>query len=1599
MKKLLFTFLIFCFSVSLCLGQIHPVSLTLIQNNPLGPTFNHLSFASSDQIGVVLNLNDNSLIQLDVILEFEVKGPGFILKTNTSGLAFPLTLTYGFPQYFRSGEISDYFLSTSWIYSGNFNPFLYQQNLPEGYYEICVRVLDANHPHHPIISNASCINTFFNYENPPYLNLPLCNTSINPEFNSFIFQWSAVNNFSPLSEIKYHLEIWEYLPETYSLNQLILSSNPVFSVFTSDNFFEYSALEPNLVPGRKYIWRVKAIDQSGIILFRNNGFSVPCEFRYGDLPSSDNLFSLQLNVQSLNPHNARAQWNFVSVAQYYQLYLRRQNTSNWFLNTAIGNELMLYNLEAGISYEAKVRYVKGNDTSQFSNIVLFTTLDPNQVACNSEVTAVSLGEFPPLQSAHPGMMFSIGQFEMEVIEIQPASMNGRYTGKGRISVYNAVPLAVEFNSVYVDQNLIIQEGTVRALSNGIGNWANQNTVGNLSSGTESPETQIPYNVDTVIVNTNDGTITFIGDDGETTVISFDDEYGNTAEDSDGSLYVITNDGEVILVGISGNGSGAVSNSENVLFTEIGTGKFSALHNQLYGYDHFLNDELSNYYKTVRINIGGNQVCDWKSVQSSKYDKVDFNIEFLSNQYSIDSLVFITGTGTQYFPTQSGNKYTITFIGGSHGDAQELFAAIKTEQGIKFISKLYIVNYNLQIKKLHLVNYISSNNISAVQLTNELNENYKQAIIKWDVELHNESQPPINWDINNDGFLEVNSDLISRYSDELKIWNAELKSKSYYKKNDYYLIFPNFPCTENNLLGEMPRGKNIGFIFNTQGENSSTLAHELAHGTFGLKHIFSGSTAIPQGSTNNLMDYPVGVSILKFQWDLIQDPAALFGLSDADEEQRLYYDMFAGESFSVVNFNKSYLTPTGKAITIPGIVRARFNIFGGLVWFKLNNGKSYCGVYNATTDFFYGYLDVAEVHRIEGVLTDSKQRLLTTLLFQDFYYAAEADPVYAKGKLDLGEILTVCICDYEWLNNVVSNSIQEIPPRKIIPGYAERTNCIGHQCIDPSGMGIKNGAGKKLFIYNINKLPAGKSFDDFVVLCNWLSDTIQSNNFCFYGYNTEQYRGGDQLDIQHANIISEQGVFTIQDFHQKFPFVFSTCDYSLVFSTINLWSDVPEGYNRNQIDFVAKNRGVIKYYEYTFMDLVVRERLRSHPWFVAVNIMEAEGRAEALAQSGYFEQYVAKFGTNSAMPYIASCSAKWSKDILIAYAAGLAVPLIGASIPIIISYAGTLIAETITVTGVSSLAGLGEMLFFHVCRKLTYDAFIGAVVDFLLQAAIEYYFFADNNESFAQILPRIDFYSVGSSALENAFCSPLKRGPAVLLSSGISCIYDGFTEDGQIQDNFNYQDCAQGILSAIFANSISHFALKKLNTISFARFKIGMQKIGNFTEEKIDDFARWVGVKGIYLGTLVDSYVEVISKNENLPNWIKQSFRNSEYLTCRTKSQITLYRNFGGMAFLDGSFCTTVNNATRDELALHISFNNDMRFLSTIEVPQNTVINIGKVGPYPPGSINSLPGGADQILLPEGYNQNWIKQILDSQTGQIYTLDQFKLQFPSLVKNL
>ena len=131
-------------------------------------------------------------------------------------------------------------------------------------------------------------------------------------------------------------------------------------------------------------------------------------------------------------------------------------------------------------------------------------------------------------------------------------------------------------------------------------------------------------------------------------------------------------------------------------------------------------------------------------------------------------------------------------------------------------------------------------------------------------------------------------------------------------------------------------------------------------------------------------------------------------------------------------------------------------------------------------------------------------------------------------------------------------------------------------------------------------------------------------------------------------------------------------------------------------------------------------------------------------------------------------------------------------------------------------------------------------------------------------------------------------------------------------------------------------------------------------------------------TKIDGKVEELEK-EPLPDSIAKSFKDGEYRTVVTKEPITLYRVYGGDATMEGSYCTTEpctdKEKARNDLALKSSWGNTIEKEAEIVVPAGTKLNIGRVEEQSDGR-KTLTGNADQVLLPQNWNQDWVNKVRD-----------------------
>ncbi|MEO6903379.1 MAG: hypothetical protein ABI241_09825, partial [Bacteroidia bacterium] len=270
------------------------------------------------------------------------------------------------------------------------------------------------------------------------------------------------------------------------------------------------------------------------------------------------------------------------------------------------------------------------------------------------------------------------------------------------------------------------------------------------------------------------------------------------------------------------------------------------------------DALKAYYNSATDSSdNSNYPIAWKAMSSSN-DVIKLKLKKKNPNFNLADVKFKNSGGTETYTTQispdDNTLLKINIPGKPAGSMAEVLAYYTAPSTPGVAATTYPIGaFNVQFYqskaalKLVLVNLGNAKmpDIKAVQ--EELTKIYGSVFINWQVSTINYNLPN---DLNKNLIIE-NSSLLSNYPASMQPIIKDFKSKNNVDANTYYLFFG---CTNNNnLLGYMPRARNIGFIFDT---SPHTIAHELGHGAFNLKHIFS-SDELGEGNrglTDNLMDY-------------------------------------------------------------------------------------------------------------------------------------------------------------------------------------------------------------------------------------------------------------------------------------------------------------------------------------------------------------------------------------------------------------------------------------------------------------------------------------------------------------------------------------------------------------------------------------------------------------------------------------------------------------------------------------------------------------------------------------------------------------------------
>ena len=275
----------------------------------------------------------------------------------------------------------------------------------------------------------------------------------------------------------------------------------------------------------------------------------------------------------------------------------------------------------------------------------------------------------------------------------------------------------------------------------------------------------------------------------------------------------------------------------------------------------------------------------------KADRIELHIPPQAD-INHEQVQFVTTTGTELYANYSQNVFNLHIPSARSRDGYELIARLQhADSSYTTIAMLHVAAYELQTRSLVIVPMQEKNHPPAEEIARELTSIYAPYGVQWQVRV-DDAFTDQSWDEGKQGLQTQGSEFFSIYTSEMKNLHSVYESQRDVDSRSAYIFwFAQKSESSELLLGDMPLESRYGYVFSKALDQQAyhTIAHELAHGVFSLRHTFSKDYAIAQGSTRNLMDYPTtkttnATELKKYQWDALHDPKKLIAPWMQNEEE-------------------------------------------------------------------------------------------------------------------------------------------------------------------------------------------------------------------------------------------------------------------------------------------------------------------------------------------------------------------------------------------------------------------------------------------------------------------------------------------------------------------------------------------------------------------------------------------------------------------------------------------------------------------------------------------------------------------------------------------
>jgi hypothetical protein len=898
--KRIFAIVIFALCITPQAFSSKPVTVMVSLSPPYTPFLHEYASAGAHKLQVSLLVNDSRMVNYPVKLQMLVEhvGSGIVMRTAEYAAIAPVLLTGNVTEILSGFDLSSYFRAQNLVFSG-FDQSQYVQTgrIPDGQYRIGFRVVDAQRPEVVLSNTAYTQAAWFVLNEPPQVNMPRNNEKVRvQDVQNVKLEWFPrhVGSLNGAFATQYQVELYAIRVPGMNPNQVVMSMQPDYTYVTNRTSYMLTNAEYMLEPGVEYALRIKAMaGNDELTLFHNNGYSAVTSFIYGSLCPEP----ADVSAQTIGTDKVEISWTTDPLHTSFTTRFRKAGnaTDTWHSRQSYSGMVEISNvLQPGEEYEYQVKAQCMGAESDYATLeyVTLPNLPPPGFTCGVK-DAVRVRNTTPKQYLKSGDMIYSGQFPVKLTEVSGG--NGVFSGKGRMRIPFLANIQVNMtfanikvnvhNEVYEGELVSVYNPDSELLVDDITDYlAEGDQIGNIIDGVDSAAVTLDFTIDDVFatdVRISGNTLTIQSGGDQATVTIEHGEEGTTIKDAEGNLYAVDQSGVLSRIGKSGGNAAqqigfstdSLDDEREIRFSNAGTWAFDSLA-EVYAQSKFAEEfeQIDGF------------IIPWKFVPVGKADKVQ--IHFTKGNIDLDKVTFTTPSGTEFYAERSGDEIVLTLIGAKERDGYELYAVYQEDDSTtSTIGKLNIASYPLVDRFVTIVP-MHDKTIDKEQLSIAVNKIYKPYGIRWHIEIDNVFTDR-SWDTDVEGLQATGSELYSEFTAEMRALNNQyVTQRGIDEKSVYIFWFAERPDSEN-LLGDMPLKSRFGYLFSPAIEGAhQTIAHELAHGAFQLRHTFSERYSIAKNSTPNLMDYARGNELTKYQWDLIHDPQKmLFPWMQGEEEGR------------------------------------------------------------------------------------------------------------------------------------------------------------------------------------------------------------------------------------------------------------------------------------------------------------------------------------------------------------------------------------------------------------------------------------------------------------------------------------------------------------------------------------------------------------------------------------------------------------------------------------------------------------------------------------------------------------------------------------------